>query len=98
MKSASPKELTIRSSQERGFLIVEVEDMGIGVGSDIEKRIFDPFFTTKEVGMGTGLGLSISYNLVQAHHGNLQLRRKKSEGAIFRIELPLKEVHENLSD
>ena len=90
MKFSSPGQLTIRSFQEDAFLIVEVEDTGIGVSSDIEHRIFDPFFTTKDVGTGTGLGLSISYNLLQDHHGNLKLRKKQGQGTIFRIELPLK--------
>jgi len=98
MKSSSPRQLTIRSFQENAFLIVEVEDTGIGVSSDIEHKIFDPFFTAKDVGTGTGLGLSISYNLLQDHHGNLKLRKKQGQGTIFRIELPLKEAHGNLSD
>ncbi len=98
MKSTSPSQLTIRSFQEDAFLIVEVEDTGTGVSADIENKIFDPFFTTKDIGKGTGLGLSISYNFLQDHHGNLKLRKKQGQGTIFRIELPLKEAHGNLSD
>lgn len=64
--------------------VVQVEDNGPGVPSDIRERIFDPFFTTKDVGSGTGLGLSVSYQIAQNHGGTLELL----EGSCFQLRLP----------
>ncbi|HEY0467812.1 MAG TPA: histidine kinase N-terminal 7TM domain-containing protein, partial [Polyangiaceae bacterium] len=43
------------------YVIVSVEDQGVGIGADILPQIFEPFFTTKPVGLGTGLGLAMVY-------------------------------------
>src|SRR4029079_7482098 len=34
---------------------LEVNDTGMGMDEEIQKRIFEPFFTTKDIGHGTGL-------------------------------------------
>ena len=52
-------------------------------------KIFQPFFTTKPTGKGTGLGLSMSYDIIKAHHGEIKVNSKESEGTIFQISLPL---------
>ena len=78
------------------WLWVEVEDTGKGIPKEIQSKIFDPFFTTKPIGTGTGLGLSLSYQIVQNHHGRIELDSVPGRGTRFRIYLP---VHpENFSE
>lgn len=49
--------MTISSSIEEDFLVVKIQDTGVGILEEDIIRIFDPFFSTKP--MGVGLGLSI---------------------------------------
>jgi two-component system NtrC family sensor kinase len=72
-------------------IVIECGDSGPGIAPENLKRIFDPFFTTKEPGKGTGLGLYISYEIVKKLGGTITAANKKSGGALFRIELPIKE-------
>jgi CheY-like chemotaxis protein len=66
---------------------IRVTDSGPGVPPDIRTRIFEPFFTTKQA--GTGLGLGICYGIVSDHGGTIDLDPTVTEGACFRIALPL---------
>ena len=69
-------------------VVLEVEDDGPGVPSDIESRIFETYFTTKPKGQGSGLGLSTVRLLVDEVGGEVTLG-SSSQGARFRVEMPL---------
>ena len=70
---------------------IEIEDSGSGIPPESLKRIFDPFYTTKPVGKGTGLGLSLSYNIVQKHHGRIEVVSEVGKGSRFRLFFPVKQ-------
>jgi len=81
--------LTVSTSLDRDFLVVEIGDTGPGIPADIQSRIFEPFFTTKPVGEGTGLGLDISWRIiVNSHHGDLKVESVPGDTR-FRVRLPL---------
>lgn len=52
---------------------IEIEDNGPGIPQEILPRIFEPYFTTKPKGEGTGLGLSIIKDIVDKHHGKIEV-------------------------
>ncbi|WP_313952397.1 ATP-binding protein [Accumulibacter sp.] len=83
--------ITLSTGHQDDMVWVEVKDTGQGMSEDVQKRIFEPFFTTKPVGKGTGLGMSVSYNIVQKHHGRIELTSVVGEGTRFRIWLPVKQ-------
>jgi signal transduction histidine kinase len=62
-------------------LWVEVRDTGPGIIQDDSSKIFDPFYTTKPVGEGTGLGLSVSRNIINLHHGTIDIKNRREGGA-----------------
>jgi signal transduction histidine kinase len=68
-------------------VILEVEDTGKGMTSEVQKRLFDPFFTTKDA--GTGLGLAIAARIVGKHGGALEFQTAVNHGTTFGIVLPL---------
>ncbi len=80
--------LTLRVHPEAADIVVEVEDNGPGIPSDVRDRIFDAFFTTKPPGQGTGLGLQISYRIiVLEHRGELTVDSEPGR-TTFRVVLP----------
>jgi len=82
-----------RVEGDRRWVVVEFEDNGPGIPSEIMPRIFEPFFTTKKVGEGTGLGLSVSYGIVQQHGGRLTGESAPGR-TVFTVELPTTAVVE----
>ncbi|MGD1896321.1 MAG: sensor histidine kinase [Phormidesmis sp.] len=70
--SGAPPQITIRTCQKAGNIIVEIEDNGPGIPAEVKNRILEPFFTTKQMGKGSGLGLDVVRRIVQNRHkGNL---------------------------
>jgi len=66
-----------------------VEDTGVGIPRENQRRIFDPFFTTKEQERGTGLGLSICMGLVRSHGGEIEVESEPGRGSRFTVRLPV---------
>jgi two-component system, NtrC family, sensor kinase len=86
--------ITIRTRQEPGWVVVEVEDTGTGIPPGVRDKIFDPFFTTKGIGKGTGQGLAIVQAIiVKGHSGRVDFATEMGKGTTFRMFLPLSESH-----
>lgn len=66
-------------------VLIEVEDTGTGIPSDILRKIFDPFFTTKATGKGTGLGLAIVKRIIGLHHGEIEVTNRPQGGVRCRL-------------
>ncbi len=80
--------LSVRSQlDDRGGIVVNVADSGIGLDPANREQIFDTFFTTKAKGMG--MGLAISNSIIKAHHGRLWAAPGSPFGAVFGFALPL---------
>jgi signal transduction histidine kinase len=85
-------EITIRTSRNNGWAVVEIQDDGPGIPESIKSRIFDPFFTTKEPGKGTGLGLSNSYAIItEKHKGEIHVTSRPGS-TCFTVKLPIESV------
>lgn len=79
-------------SEEPGWLVVTVEDTGIGIPADKLEQIFEPFmqvdsaFTRRYE--GTGLGLAICRRLCALMGGSLTVRSTLGQGSAFTLRLP----------
>ncbi|NMB10523.1 MAG: hypothetical protein GX982_07525, partial [Tissierellia bacterium] len=83
---SSGGQIKFTADSANNSLIVNVEDDGIGISDDVQRKLFQPFFTTKE--MGTGLGLPISQRIIEEHGGEIKVDRSSLGGARFTIKLP----------
>jgi len=83
--------LTLKGYLEksRNQVVISIGDTGHGISENDQPHIFEPFFTTKSEGYGVGLGLSTIYGIMQRHKGSVNVESQLSEGATFRLFLPL---------
>ncbi len=70
------------------YVLLSVEDSGIGMDSETVQHIFEPFFSTKGEKKGTGLGLSVVYGIINQHGGWISVKSEKNKGTTFSIYLP----------
>lgn len=80
--------LTIRTEwdQPSGQVHIIIQDDGPGISPEALPHIFDPFFTTRH--NGTGLGLSVCKNIVETHHGTIEVKSQPGQGATFIMRFP----------
>ncbi len=79
-------------SEDRNWLISEIEDTGIGIPQDKLPEVFKEFaqldtsFARRQE--GTGLGLALSRRLVEMHGGTIYVKTEEGVGSTFIFTLP----------
>ncbi|CRL52641.1 hybrid sensor histidine kinase/response regulator [Pseudomonas sp. P154a] len=91
LRYGGKSQIDVRVYVQDGQARVEVQDQGIGISEENQKRIFQQFerVSAKTVVAGLGLGLFISEQIIAAHGGSIAVESKINEGALFRVCLPL---------
>ena len=75
------------------FVVVSVEDTGIGIPEEELPYLFQKFFRSKvamkEKTSGLGLGLYLAKNIIERHGGKIWVKSVYQRGSIFSFALPL---------
>lgn len=79
-----------------------VQDTGIGIPKDMQKRVFERYqqvdsSLTKGI-EGCGLGLSIVKSFVELHGGRIKVKSEPNVGSEFQISLPIRHVETSSFD
>lgn len=88
--------VTARVVPQGDFVLLEIEDSGIGIADEDAHRVFDRFYRVAGTGVeGSGLGLAIVREIAELHRGAASLRPHKPgddgvrpPGAIARVVFP----------
>lgn len=89
----SPK-IFVSTYNEPDWIVIKIEDEGIGMSKSVLKKIFEQFYR-EETGnvhnvKGHGLGLAYVKKIIELHHGEVYAESETSKGSTFYIKLPLK--------
>ncbi len=76
--------ISLETSEDDAF--IRVKDNGTGIPGDQIQTIFEPYFTTKST--GTGLGLAMVKQIVETHHGSIEIEATSPSGTTVLIILP----------
>ena len=80
--------ISIFGKKEKERILYYVEDNGIGIPADHQKKIFELFHQLDPVKPGRGLGLTIVKQILEKHHGFIRVDSKPGQGSKFIISLP----------
>ncbi|MBN2544785.1 MAG: substrate-binding domain-containing protein [Spirochaetes bacterium] len=79
--------ILLRENNRKASLKFIIQDTGIGISEDKQKKIFQPFFQADDNNnkkyTGTGLGTTISKKFVELMNGKIGVISRENEGAIF---------------
>jgi two-component system, OmpR family, sensor histidine kinase ArlS len=77
------------------FVILCVQDNGIGISKEHYANIFEPFYRVNDdrAKDGFGLGLSLASRIVKLHKGEIQIDSEPGVGTLFTIRMPAAGSH-----
>jgi two-component system, OmpR family, phosphate regulon sensor histidine kinase PhoR len=85
--------IRIQTHRNGKNMLIKIEDNGIGMTKETQRRIFEKFFRAHTGNVhnvkGFGLGLSYVKSVVDAHNGRIKVDSTVAKGTIFTLEIPL---------
>ncbi|NVJ86525.1 MAG: HAMP domain-containing histidine kinase [Algoriphagus sp.] len=84
--------ITIRAWEDADQILISIQDQGIGLSKDAQRKIFDKFYRVPTGNLhdvkGFGLGLSYVKTMLEAHKGGISVKSELGKGSTFTINLP----------
>ncbi len=74
---------------EEDRMSIQVRDSGNGIPEQQIQDLFSRFHHSTDTATGTGLGLALCKSLTELLDGKIQLASNSTQGAVFRVELPV---------
>jgi len=82
-------QVTMTAVETADTINIQVEDTGIGIAPEDMTRIFEKFFRSDNLQTqerpGHGLGLTLAKEIIDLHHGKLQVKSVPGQGTVFTV-------------
>lgn len=82
-------EIFLSGYSESDYVVIEIEDNGIGMEQAEVDRMGEPFYTNKE--SGTGLGVMVTKSIIHEHNGLIVFESTKHQGTRVKVKFPKEE-------
>ncbi len=87
------KKVVLITGRTKNAIYIEIEDSGLGISKDDQKKIFDKFYRSSSGNIhntkGTGLGLTLVKYIMDAHKGEIKLTSEPEKGSRFSLFFPI---------
>ncbi len=84
--------VTIRVKPLITYVMIEIEDEGIGIRKDELQKIYQRFYRGRDAAKiseeGAGVGLYLARMILERQGGSISAKQKRGNGTVFRITLP----------
>lgn len=94
--SGGAPDIQVYTLEKSGAYIIGVQDHGIGISKDAQKKVFKRFYRVPSGNVhnvkGFGLGLSYVKSIVELHGGIVRLTSKKNKGTLVEIVLKREKI------
>lgn len=85
--------INVYTENIKDYVLIKIEDNGIGMTKAVQKKVFDKFFREHTGDLhnvkGHGLGLAYVKQIIDDHNGEVFVESEKGKGSMFIIKLPL---------
>lgn len=85
-------EITVRLKEHNDNIEIQVQDNGIGISAEDQRKIFDDFFRSPEAirksPKGVGIGLRVVKYIMEAHKGEVRIKSQVGEGTLVSLVFP----------
>lgn len=82
------------SVNQQNQVVIKIEDQGPGMTEEEQLFIFDYFYQADNAPVvGSGIGLALAKEIIELHHGKIEVSSKKWAGSIFTVTLPVGDSH-----
>lgn len=85
------KPLAVSAQKIDDSIRIRIQDFGLGIPEEDQKRIFERFERGMPVNSygGLGMGLYITRKIIDAHGGKISIESELKKGSIFTLDIPL---------
>jgi signal transduction histidine kinase len=91
--SPGTPEIRVSTANRGSSVVITVEDKGIGMNADTQRKIFEKFYRLTSGNIhnvkGFGLGLSYARAIIYAHNGEIKVTSEPGKGSTFEVILPI---------
>ena len=87
--NSSEHRIKITTDADIDLIYVLIEDSGPGIPFEKRTKVFEPFYTTRPMGSNqAGMGLVMAKEIVNQHHGLIEIDPTYNQGCRFKISFP----------